>query len=336
MPLPPPLKSIVVNGKKKIAVNGVVNINASSKGGVQPDWNQNDATKPDYIKNRPFYETTTPLFPEATFKFNEQGSLPSIGFATDEPVLVDGDNLVFESSNPDILIKYAGGSFSPDGKSGSFGFSVYDLNGGNQGGGAGSLSYDEDSGKYIFAISGGGNPNVVANLEFTMTVAHYMKIDSNFLQISSPLRLNEGNLTVDSMYGGLFWSEVSPDFTVTVTDLFTLQIQKYYGLKQEGINTLSHFFQINWTFRVTDEDLVLPANSTTDILRFQYDSSKTETGLWSRLDSRVFHIPFRLGSLYVGPANIGSTHYVLVTYSPIIDDTWKAGNLGSFGISFFR
>ena len=23
--------------------------------GVQPDWNQNDATKPDYIKNRPFY-----------------------------------------------------------------------------------------------------------------------------------------------------------------------------------------------------------------------------------------------------------------------------------------
>ena len=26
--------------------------------GVQPDWNQNDDTKPDYVKNRPFYNET--------------------------------------------------------------------------------------------------------------------------------------------------------------------------------------------------------------------------------------------------------------------------------------
>ena len=29
--------------------------NAGSQSGVQSDWNQNDATKPDYVKNRPFY-----------------------------------------------------------------------------------------------------------------------------------------------------------------------------------------------------------------------------------------------------------------------------------------
>ena len=32
-----------------------VDITGSSGGSVQPDWNQNDDTKPDYVKNRPFY-----------------------------------------------------------------------------------------------------------------------------------------------------------------------------------------------------------------------------------------------------------------------------------------
>ena len=29
--------------------------NTGSQSGAQPDWNQNDSTKPDYVKNRPFY-----------------------------------------------------------------------------------------------------------------------------------------------------------------------------------------------------------------------------------------------------------------------------------------
>lgn len=61
--LTPPLKSIVVNGKKKVAVNGVVNLNLNNlKGGVQPDWDQNDASKPDYIKNRICYDESTTLY----------------------------------------------------------------------------------------------------------------------------------------------------------------------------------------------------------------------------------------------------------------------------------
>lgn len=55
----PPLKALVVNGKKKVAVNGVVNLNLSNmKGGVQADWNQNDENAPDYIKNRICYSET--------------------------------------------------------------------------------------------------------------------------------------------------------------------------------------------------------------------------------------------------------------------------------------
>lgn len=57
--LTPPLKSIVVNGKKKVAVNGVVNLNIPQGGGeqVQADWNQNDSTAVDYIKNRICYSS---------------------------------------------------------------------------------------------------------------------------------------------------------------------------------------------------------------------------------------------------------------------------------------
>lgn len=41
-------------------------------GGVQPDWNQNDSTQPDYIKNRPFYTgdpVETVLVEESTVSF---------------------------------------------------------------------------------------------------------------------------------------------------------------------------------------------------------------------------------------------------------------------------
>ena len=45
-------------------------------GGVQPDWNQNDSTATDYIKNRPFYEgdpSETVLVEESTVAFSGSG-----------------------------------------------------------------------------------------------------------------------------------------------------------------------------------------------------------------------------------------------------------------------
>ena len=39
-----------------LGVNGVLSISGGGGGGgVQPDWNQNDETAADYVKNRPFY-----------------------------------------------------------------------------------------------------------------------------------------------------------------------------------------------------------------------------------------------------------------------------------------
>lgn len=49
--------------------------NTGSQSGVQPDWNQNDETQPDYVKNRPFYTGTveTVLVEESTVSFRDSG-----------------------------------------------------------------------------------------------------------------------------------------------------------------------------------------------------------------------------------------------------------------------
>lgn len=55
--LTPPLKAVVVNGKKKIAVGGVVNLVIPEQmKQQQADWNQNDENAPDFIKNRICYD----------------------------------------------------------------------------------------------------------------------------------------------------------------------------------------------------------------------------------------------------------------------------------------
>ncbi len=47
-------------------------------GGVQPDWNQNDSTAADYVKNRPFYTgdpVKTVIIPETTVAFSANSGL---------------------------------------------------------------------------------------------------------------------------------------------------------------------------------------------------------------------------------------------------------------------
>ena len=47
--------------------------NTGSQSGVQPDWNQNDSTAADYVKNRPIYEKDGIVLPEQSFNFTSQG-----------------------------------------------------------------------------------------------------------------------------------------------------------------------------------------------------------------------------------------------------------------------
>ena len=51
-----------------------VEISSGGGGGVQPDWNQNDDTQPDYVKNRPFYTgelAEIEIIPTTTVAFSD-------------------------------------------------------------------------------------------------------------------------------------------------------------------------------------------------------------------------------------------------------------------------
>ena len=58
--------------------NGVLSVSGGGGGGAQPDWNQNDSTATDYIKNRPFYTgdpVETVFVEESTVSFSEYGGV---------------------------------------------------------------------------------------------------------------------------------------------------------------------------------------------------------------------------------------------------------------------
>ena len=56
-------------------------------GGVQSDWNQNDSSAPDYIKNRPFYKETNTLFDGDVTTILTEGLGGTIGIV--ESVIID-------------------------------------------------------------------------------------------------------------------------------------------------------------------------------------------------------------------------------------------------------
>ncbi len=65
-------------------------INIPSGGGVQSDWNQNDNTQPDYVKNRPFYNETKTV----TVETEEGAELDNfLVFAVGDTVTVNVDGV---------------------------------------------------------------------------------------------------------------------------------------------------------------------------------------------------------------------------------------------------
>ena len=68
------VKVLSVNGKIPLVDGKAI----SATGGVQPDWNQNDSTAADYVKNRPFYignPVETVLVEESTVTFENDGGI---------------------------------------------------------------------------------------------------------------------------------------------------------------------------------------------------------------------------------------------------------------------
>ena len=83
-----------------------VNITGSSGGGMQPNYNQNDETAADYIKNRPFYTgdpSETVLVEESTVSFSGSGGMYSAQIQSNfeatvgETYKVSWDGVVYES-----------------------------------------------------------------------------------------------------------------------------------------------------------------------------------------------------------------------------------------------
>ena len=68
----------VPEGTKLDGMAALIESVEAGGGGVQHDWNQNDSTQPDYIKNRPFYTgdpVETVLVEESTVSFVENSGL---------------------------------------------------------------------------------------------------------------------------------------------------------------------------------------------------------------------------------------------------------------------
>ena len=77
--------------------------NGGSQSGVQPDWNQNDSTQPDYVKNRPFYTgdlVKTEIIPETTVTFSENSGL-MVAVWPESFDLVDGQTYIISWDGTD-------------------------------------------------------------------------------------------------------------------------------------------------------------------------------------------------------------------------------------------
>ena len=80
-------------------------------GQVQPDWNQNDETAKDYVKNRPFYTgnpVETVLVEESTVSFADNGGLYTANFPSTveatvgETYKVSWDGIVYECTSASV------------------------------------------------------------------------------------------------------------------------------------------------------------------------------------------------------------------------------------------
>ena len=89
--------------------NGVLSV--SGGGGAQPNWNQNDSTAADYIKNRPFYTgdpVETVLVEESTVSFTNAGGLYTAQIQSNfeatagETYKVTWDGAVYECACVDV------------------------------------------------------------------------------------------------------------------------------------------------------------------------------------------------------------------------------------------
>lgn len=165
--------------------------------GVQPDWNQNDETRPDYVKNRPFYTVDpveTVLVEESTVSFADAGGAYEAQFQSTfsatvgETYNVSWDGTVYECTCADSNGHPAIGNLSIGGPGSDTGepFVMIVING------AGIEIYTLDtSASHAISISQAGKPEVVKINPKYLPKTAFITYDSNTDTYSSDLTNDE-------------------------------------------------------------------------------------------------------------------------------------------------
>lgn len=102
--------------------------NTGSQSVIQSDWNQNDSTKPDYVKNRPFYEETetTPILESQQIDFSQSFRIPtSIVKGNTYLITWDGIDYIITATEKEII---AGEIYVPYLEQADGLFSIEDVN----------------------------------------------------------------------------------------------------------------------------------------------------------------------------------------------------------------
>ena len=177
--------------------------------GVQPDWNQNDNTQPDYVKNRPFYTgdpVETVFVEESTVSFTESGGryiaeFPSTFSATvGETYKVYWDGAVYECTCVSFIDVPAIGNLS-------------------------IMGTGSDTGEpFLMIVTNGVQISIVAA---DASTSHTFSISGTFIEIKK----------IDTKY--IPWNDaivLSPPVFIdkSISELTDEEKQEYYNLFNKG------------------------------------------------------------------------------------------------------
>ena len=225
--------------------------NGSSQSGAQPDWNQNDSTAADYVKNRPFYTgapVETVLVEESTVSFTDDGGIYLAEFESTfeatvgETYKVYWDGTVYECTCVDMGEVYTIGNLSIVGAGSDTGepFLIRVFNGDSIG-----ICTADTSDSHTFSISGNQTSIVKIPAKYIdKNASGYIVVhnSSTMTEEEAQNYYNEilGNEVVFIIWGGMCISEINFGGTTGYDLQLTTQNGESYLIAQnsEGLFNL--------------------------------------------------------------------------------------------------
>ena len=213
--------------------------NTGSQSVVQSDWNQNDSTKPDYVKNRPFYTgdpVETVLVEESTITFANKNGIyiavvPSTFKATvGETYKVSWDGTVYECTCVDMDEVYAIGNLSIAGAGSDTGepFAMIVTNGEGF-----RIATTDTSASHTISISGFVQEVVKIDEKYLPTIPADKSPALPVIEFTTNISVNIGNDTQPSFnVSNLSYSEI-----YAIVEKGSFQIKDSAGVNYRPIGT---------------------------------------------------------------------------------------------------